>query len=252
MNAQPPPWRDDEVHAYVDGQLDAARSAQLEADIAADAVLAARVARQRRLRSALQNRFDAVLAEPVPERLQRAMAGTLGNAAATPIGAGRSTRPKAPAMWWGALAASLLIGVLLGWGLPRDTGLPFSSSSAGLLAHGDLADALSRQLASDGTSASGVSVPLSFRGTDGRYCRGFSLRSGIDGLACRGEAGWQVEVIGQGPAAASGGGDMYRPAASSLSRSVLDAISARQAGDMLGAGEEAELRANGWRTPAAR
>jgi hypothetical protein len=251
MNAQGPQWQDDELHAYVDGELDAARRAQLEADAAGDAVLAARVARQQRLRAALRARFDAVLDEPIPQRLQQAMSGTGGDSLVTPIGAARKPRARPTPLWWGALAASVIVGVMLGWSLPRATDLPFTRGGNGLVARGDLAAALSQQLAADGATASGIAVALSFRGNDGRYCRSFSLRSGVDGLACRSEAGWQVEVIGQS-AAASAPGDSYRQAASSLSPSVLDAISARQAGDMLAADEEAQARAAGWRASAPR
>lgn len=245
MSTQTPAWQDEEIHAFVDGELDAARASRLEADAAQDAVLAARVARQRRLRTALRARFDPVLSEPVPARLQLALEGTSpGNV--TPLGAARAPRAGSRPLWWGALAASVILGVLLGWSLPRDPGLPFASGESGLLARGALDEALTRQLASDGAGTTGIAVALSFRADDGRYCRSFSLQSGVDGLACRGDAGWQVQVLGQSPATPADPGN-YRQAASSLSRSVLDVISARQAGDTLPASAEAEARAGGWR-----
>lgn len=251
MTTQDPQWRDEELHAYVDGELDAARAARLEAGLAQDAALAARVARQRRLRAALQARFDTVLDEPVPQRLQQTLAGMEDNV--TPIGNAAGKRARPAPLWWGALAASVLLGVLLGWNMPRDTGLPFASGAHGLVASGKLDAALSRQLASDGAGASGVVVALSFRADDGRYCRSFSLNNGVDGLACRGEEQWQVEAVGMGAARdGSPAADSYRQAGSALSRTVLDAISARQAGDTLAASEEAQLRARGWRAAPAR
>ncbi|MFN3843995.1 MAG: zf-HC2 domain-containing protein, partial [Rehaibacterium terrae] len=59
---------DERLMAYVDGELDAAQAAQVEAAIAADPALAAAVARQRRLRERLRAAFDPVLDQPVPER----------------------------------------------------------------------------------------------------------------------------------------------------------------------------------------
>lgn len=251
MNAHDPHWPDEQVHAYVDGELDAARAARLEADLARDAALAARVERQRQVRALLRERFDAVLAEPVPARLHQAAAAGAGGVV-TPIGAARTGRVARAPLWWGALAASVLIGVMLGWNLPRESGLPFTRGADGLLARGELDEALTQRLSSDGTGSSVISIALSFQDNDGRYCRSFSLAGGVDGLACRGDAGWQVEVIGQ--SASPGTAGDYRQAASPLSRTVLDAISARQSGDVLAAGEEARLRASGWRkapTPPA-
>jgi anti-sigma factor RsiW len=60
-----------DLHAYVDGQLPAARVAEVEAYLAAHPEEAARVAAYREQIAALHREFDAVLEEPVPQRLAR-------------------------------------------------------------------------------------------------------------------------------------------------------------------------------------
>ena len=64
---------DDTLMAYADGELDAAAAAEVEQALRQDPALAERVRAQRALRARLQATFGAELAEPVPERLQRAL-----------------------------------------------------------------------------------------------------------------------------------------------------------------------------------
>jgi anti-sigma factor RsiW len=94
---------DDELHAYADGQLSAERAEALAAAIARDPALALRVAEIQRQNALLWDAFDPWLAEPLPHRLLAAAAG----------------RPPRRAPRWlaatAAIAASLLIGVTVGW-----------------------------------------------------------------------------------------------------------------------------------------
>ena len=63
------PILEDDLHAYVDGALDAARRAEVEAHLAAHAESAARVATYMRQRAALRAALAPVAAEPVPPEL---------------------------------------------------------------------------------------------------------------------------------------------------------------------------------------
>jgi hypothetical protein len=237
-------WSDDRVHAYVDGELDAFTAARLEAACRLDAALLARVERQRRLRLQLKAGFEAVLHEPVPARLlEAARSGPATNV--TPIRPA-SPRRRAQPLWLGALAASLVIGLAIGWFAPRDAGLPVSADSKGLLATGYLDSALSQALSSDDRSPSGAQVALSFVTVDGTYCRGFSLASGADGLACRAGDRWRVEVLAPAPSRAS---PDFRQAGSALSGAVLAAIGEKQAGDSLDVEQERQARTAGWQAP---
>ena len=60
---------DEELMAYVDGELDATRCESLRQEIAASADLSRRVAEQQALRDRLRHAFDRTLNEPVPARL---------------------------------------------------------------------------------------------------------------------------------------------------------------------------------------
>ncbi|MEO6081399.1 MAG: hypothetical protein ABIQ86_16760 [Steroidobacteraceae bacterium] len=245
MNAPDDRWDDARIHAYVDGELDTFTAARLEAACRQDAMLNARVERQRRLRTTLAASFDPVLDEPVPARLLQAVKTAPATSVVTPIRAVRPRRAPGPPVWLGALAASLVIGLAVGWFAPRSAGLPIAAGSGGLIATGYLDTALSQALSTDARRGASVQVALSFRSSDGAWCRSFSLAAGADGLACRTATGWRVEVLGQPPAPQAGGD--YRQAGSSLSGAVLTAISERQAGDTLTLEQERQLREAGWR-----
>jgi anti-sigma factor RsiW len=63
------PITDDNLHAYIDGQLPAAQRADVEARLAADPEAAARLQAYRAQKQALRAMFDPILDEPIPERL---------------------------------------------------------------------------------------------------------------------------------------------------------------------------------------
>jgi anti-sigma factor RsiW len=90
---------ENDLHAYVDGELDPARTAGVEAHLAADHEAAQRVAAWRRQKEALHALFDPVLAEPVPTRLLE--------------------RPRArpPLLRMAAVVAWLAVGGAAGWAL---------------------------------------------------------------------------------------------------------------------------------------
>jgi len=138
---------DETLMAYVDGELDARARAALEAAAACDPALAQRIALQQRLRARLRREFDPVLAEPVPERLLAAAQG-----AATPEASAKLFELRRPQARWSwpqlaALAASLLLGALLGPWLLRSPA-SFVTRDGALVAGDTLAHALSQQLAS--------------------------------------------------------------------------------------------------------
>jgi anti-sigma factor RsiW len=101
MNANLP-VHDDELHAYADNQLASARAEEVAATLAREPALAARVAEIRRQNALLRDAFDPWLAEPLPRKLLRAATG-------------RSLRSRLRWQPWAALAASLVIGVSVGW-----------------------------------------------------------------------------------------------------------------------------------------
>lgn len=234
--------------AYVDGELDDAARTSVEAAMAADPELARRVARQRALRDRLRATFDPVLAEPVPEHLLSAAGGASKPQQAN--GVVRLSRFSRRWSWpqWGALAASLILGVLVAPLLHREPARsPVETDSRGLLASGALAQALSQQLASDQRDRAPVRVGISFRSRAGAYCRTFelSVQGAVAGVACREGESWRLQALAALPSRIPATGT-YQPAASPLPAAIEQTVDALIAGDPLDAKDEAAARRKDW------
>jgi hypothetical protein len=184
--------------------------------------------------------FDDVLKEPVPERFKALLAEPAPATQVVDLGAVRAQR-RAMSSWaaWGGMAASLVLGTLIGTRL-----MPSGSdeTQGRLVATGAVAQALDRQLASAPGGA--VAVQISFKAKDGRWCRSFST-SASAGLACReADGAWALQQVAA-VAPTQGGG--MRQAASSLPPSILAAVDASMAGEALSAEQEKAARDAGWR-----
>lgn len=193
-------------------------------------------AERRRLSAA----FDGVLDEPVPDRFKALLAEPAPAAQVVDLGAVRArTRNAGRGMsnWaaWGGMAATLVLGTLIG------TRLAPSVGDDRLVARGEIARALDTQLAS--APAGAVAVQISFKARDGRWCRSFSTAASA-GLACReADGAWALQQL----AAITASGTGMRQAASSLPPSVLAAVDAAMAGEALNAEQEKAARDAGWR-----
>jgi hypothetical protein len=215
--------------AYLDGELDPEGRATFEAEMAADPALAAEVAAHRSLAARVSAAYAPVLDEPVPPELL-AMASAAN---------GRGARP-APRLWWAALAASLVAGLIAGrLALPQAG--PLVSHDGALVAQGGLDRALTNQLAAqDGV----VKVGLTFKAADGRYCRTFqSARDGLAGLTCRRDGRWVAETVAAFHPQAS---PDYRTAGSQTPPAVLAAVDATITGAPLDATAERAARDRAW------
>ena len=235
--------------AYADGELDARARSEVEVAMAADPEIARRVAEHKALRSRLRASFDKVLDEPVPERLLRAARGGARDNV-IPLRGRRVARP-ASVPFWGAIAASFVVGALV-WhfGTKLYVPGPIAERNGELLASGALESALSNQLVKDQDAQSTVHIGVSFRSKQGSYCRTFQLDGSNDvaGLACRQQDTWKLQVLAQG-SSASAGTQGYRPAGSSLPPAVAQAADQAIDGEPLDAEAEARAKANHWRTP---
>jgi len=220
--------------ALLDGELDAVARARVEQAIAADPTLRDRLEAQRRLRERLAAHYGPVAEERVPERLRELLEPKVVD-----LEAARARR--SPPLWRSvaALAATLLLGLILGRAMPDG---PVAIEDGAMLARGDLADALETQLASAQAAGAATRIGVSFAGADGRYCRTFE-RGALSGLACRGEEGWRLAMTAAG--AAPSGGE-YRQAGSG-GAAVLAAAQEMMAGAPLDAEAERRARDAGWR-----
>lgn len=226
--------REETLIAYTDGELPQAERARFEAEMASDPKLKAEVARHRALVAQVNGAYAPVLDETVPARLR-----TVASAANDPGRAG--VRRLAP---WAAVAASLLVGVMVGrLALPDSS--PLATKDGVLVARGQLAIALSSQLSAQ---PGVVKVGLTVKAADGRYCRTFA--DGADrlaGLACRRDGRWAARMVtAWSPANNALGRPAYRTAGSETPPEVLAAVDGL-AGQPLDAPAERAARDAGWK-----
>jgi hypothetical protein len=243
-------FSEETLMAYADGELDEPTRSAVERAIRTDPSVAAKVRQHQALRSNVFAAFSPIMDEPIPSRL---------NAAAKPgkvihLNTVRAARTEAveKRRWswpeWGAIAATLVVGVLAGSlglkGMQGESQLASVAAGDGtLVAQGKLADALSHQLASATTATSEVKIGVSFVGKDGNYCRSFMMGVAA-GVACRSGAEWKVPLMAEAAAGAAGA---YRQAGSEMPAAVMEAIDQRIAGQALDSKEEQAARQQGWK-----
>jgi hypothetical protein len=254
------PFTDAQLAAFMAGTLeDDALIDAIEAALNADPALAERaeaLAAGDDTAAAVRDAFAPVLSAPLPERLTKIVTAP-ATAEVVDLAAARIVRDlPTPAndtgsswRWpqFGAMAASLALGVLIGG--PLLTGGGSGDAPAGgslVLASADVTAMLDTapsgqavDLASLGTGE----VVLTFRNADGQLCRQFMLEAGgstSDALACSGDdSNWQIEAFGRRAAPA---GEM-KLAGGDAAVSVVAAVDAMIASDALvGADEAAELK----------
>jgi hypothetical protein len=128
----------------------------------------------------------------------------------------------------------------------RDSiGLPIADEGGRLVAGGYLDAALSTQSAGTTTEDALARIDLSFRATDGEYCRVFALRTGMGGVACRRDGRWSVEILDAAAAPTSEPGG-FRQASSALSPAILSAMTTLGASEALTPDEERQRLGSGW------
>jgi hypothetical protein len=218
--------------------------------MASDPAIARLVERHRALRSRVQSAYDGVLDEPVPVQLSALIAPPVTtpvvDLAARRASAAATARPSPARPWqlpqWSALAAAVAFGLFVGVFVMRGPAAPYAQSDSGLVARGELAWALTGQLASD-AGAGAVRIGVSFHDRGGSYCRTFRLQkqAPLAGLACRAGEDWQVQVL----AAATAEEGELRGAAS-MPMAVLQAVDAAIDGEPLDAPAEIAARDAGW------
>jgi hypothetical protein len=253
-------FTDAQLAAFMDGSLeDDALIDAIEAALNADPALAARaeaLAASDDLSAKVQAAFGPILEAPVPARLTAAVAPPA--AEVVDLAAARASRSSplpTPAndtgrsswRWpqFGAMAASLVLGIVIGGPLLKGGGGDAPQGDGLVLASADLDAMLSTSASGQRTDLAALGegeVVLTFRSVDGQLCRQFLIEKAgatSDALACARDGGkWQIEAFGRRAAPA---GEMAL-ASGDAAPAVVAAVDAMIDSDpLIGADEMAEL-----------
>jgi hypothetical protein len=234
------------IFAYIDGELDGEQRARIGAMIDTDPALQAMIAEHRALAGRLQSGFSTILEAPIPLAL---LAPVSAGADVSSIAAARTRREKRRAVWnvapWGAMAATLVAGLIGGAVFIGGHDGPVVEQGRQLVASGRLEQALNSQLASTQGANAPVRISLTFKNHSGAICRSFTDQA-AEGVACREGKAWQLQAL---LAREKGRTGDYRMAASSETAELVDRLIAGVAFDQ--AQEQDALAAN-WASAKAR
>jgi len=235
---------DEQILAYVDGEMSGTEMQRMDAAMAGDAVLRARVEEQRQLRDALRVSFDPVLSEPMP--------ATLTNAAMmAPVSwrwrlralltAGqRSSGAISIPRFAMTAAATLVLGVVIGRTVLDTNDAMIGTANGVTVARGELAQSLETRLASD--SSGGTRIGVSFASKDGRDCRTFAAGSNA-GIACKSGDAWQIAALTQTGNQAH---REFQAAGAAMPDAIRAQVQQMMAGDAFDAAAERAARDKGW------
>ncbi len=245
---------DEKLSGILDGELGPEELAEMEAVLECDATLKARLAEMRRADDLARIAYAEPMDEGVPDRFMKAIDAGLATPASNMSDNIVSIGPHAktasndnPKNRWrvgGAIAASLMFGVLLG--------TQFTSGNDGELTTKKLNEALNTVPSTQSASlATGVIVTprLSFARAGGGYCRQFDLtgKTGAKaGVACRKDKYWTIEALmPSGQTASAEGG--YIAAEGPTDNGIESVIGKLRAGDPFDAAAEADVITRGWK-----
>ncbi|WP_353204361.1 anti-sigma factor [Sphingomonas sp.] len=234
------------IFAYIDGELGGEERTRIEALIDADPALRAMVAEHRALAGRLQSGFATLLEAPIPPVL---LAQVAAGDEVRSLAAARHAREQRRTVWtmpyWGALAATLVAGLIGGAAFSGGREGPVTEHGGRLLASGRLEHALDTQLASTQGANPAIRIGLTFKNQHGAICRSFAAEI-ADGVACHQGKWWQLQgLLGHDPSPAGA----YRMAASPGTGELIDRLIDGDALDQ--AQERAALAAN-WAPPKTR
>jgi len=269
---------DEDLMAYADGALPPAERARIEALLASDPSLQARLQPLVLARAGMKAIFGPMAREPVPPRLITAIQSFDPSGSASVSAPARKgwieiflsigetlLLENARLLPVAAFSLAFLTAATTFWLLTKPSEAPRTADTqlialdeSGRHAVGDLAAALDtapsgKALAAEAPES--ITPVLSFRSNDGRYCRQYKIQSKAlgqtAGLACRSDetngrdGTWRVVVHSESSPHAAQPGE-FRPASGSGSPAVDAAVNALIEGDVLEPSDEAELIAKDW------
>jgi hypothetical protein len=230
--------QDEKFFAWLDGELSDAEAAEMEARVVADPELSRLAEQHRALGKQLRGAFSPVAAAPVPERLRTAAHQTEAEVIDFGVAERARSERRAGLRQWAALAATLVVGILVGIMVPQRA--PLELHDGNIYAAASLDTALDDDLAS-APSTGPVRIGLTFRDQRGVICRTFSQQA--SGLACRSGKRWQVRGLFAAPEGQTGD---YRMAAG-MDPNLAALVDSTIAGEPFDAAAEKTAKQRGWR-----
>ena len=228
---------EEKFFAWLDGELEPAAAAAMEAKVASDPELSRMADEHRSFGQQLRGAFDPIAKAPVPDRLSAALRPS---AEVVDFAAAKRKLALGSLPQWAALAATLAIGIVVGTMLPSESSAPVSVEGGKLYAAASLDQALDTQLAS--APGGDVRIGLTFRDQGGHVCRTF-MQAGSSGLACRDGGRWQMRGMFAAP---EGQGGDYRMAAG-MDPNLAALVDSTIAGEPFGAAGEKAAKDKAWR-----
>ncbi|MFL6763052.1 MAG: anti-sigma factor [Sphingomicrobium sp.] len=228
---------DEKFFAWLDGELAEADAAEMEAKVAADPALQLLAREHRALGARLTAAFGPIADAPVPRHLVTTLRPT---AKVVDFAAAKRKRILPQPAQWAAMAATLVIGMVIGAGLPQRAGDPVEVHAGQLYAGSAIKDALDTQLAS--APSGDVHIGLTFLDKAGKICRSFT-KDVSSGLACREGGRWQIRALFGTPEGQSGD---YRMAAG-MDPNLAAVVDSTMAGEPFDAAAEKAAKGRGWK-----
>lgn len=240
-------WTDEQLSAFLDGELPASDMEVLSRDIEADRDLAARLERLGGANAAYRAAIGAIDKQPMSAGLAAAMAAP-APAKVIPL---RSRSIGAFVMEHRAMAAALVCAAAV-WSVSsaiRPSGQALPDLQGQIAASSPLYRVLEETPSSVPVTLPGgakATPRLTFTTASGDYCRQYQLMSeagGSEAIACRRNSSWHVEVAVFG--VVGGAGD-YQTASAPASQTLEAFVDGAIAGSPLNADEEAAAIKSGW------
>lgn len=244
-------WTDEQLSAFLDGELSPAEMDALAQDMETDPQLAARAESLGSANTAFIASTAQIDAVPISATLKAAME-------TPPTAKIIAFKPRSVTAFLvehRAVAASLLCAVAV-WTAassmtPQGISDPFAPGPDGVIvASSQLYQVLETGRTGEAKriDAGATATPqLTFASADGQFCRQVSLSSPSHEAAailCRGEDGWRPQVVAFGLPKSS---PDYQTASAERSPALEAFLDARMSGAPMNEAEEARLLQNGWK-----
>lgn len=248
-------YDDKTLSAYIDGELPKRELAAIGADVKADPLLRARIARLKGADQTVRAAYADVIDEAPPERLLQSFKG-LGAPRRPP-----SFLARATSYWPAALAASVAL-VIGYYGASQFQAGPQAFAVAkndfrvlGVISDGhamfeSFETGQSAQIYDvAGQDALKVELVLSFKSVGGDFCREFLAYRSADafhGVACKADESWTVRIAVKTPAEIDPSVG-YETAATDLDTVISDYVARSMSGEALDLDQEKAVIAKGWK-----